>query len=67
MNALARRCSTPPANRATFSAEVMTRAVAPRAIAAVIASWSATPHHLGDTWQLMLPGALSGVCAAGRR
>ena len=24
-------------------------------------------YHLGDAWQLMLPGALSGVSAAGRR
>jgi hypothetical protein len=33
-----------PANRATFPAEVMTRAIAPQAIAAVIAFWSATPR-----------------------
>jgi hypothetical protein len=24
-------------------------------------------YHLGDAWQLMLPGALSGVSAVGRR
>ncbi|HEY4850165.1 MAG TPA: hypothetical protein VII22_05190 [Streptosporangiaceae bacterium] len=45
MNAVAPQLLDTPTNRATFPAEVMAHAVAPEAIAGVIASSSATPQR----------------------
>jgi hypothetical protein len=57
-----------PANRATFPAEVMTRAVAPQAIAAVIASWSAAPRpsQLSDTAYVAYVETLNDVARFSR-